>query len=367
MIGARRPEVEIGLTGLPVIENDEMRTSQADMLGATVLSLVGVVCVFVAGFGGIRHPLLAVVALLVAMAWSFGYITLAIGHLNILSVAFAVILIGLGIDFGIHYVARYMQLRGTMRSSSESLCETARSIGPGVITGAVTTAVAFFMAGFTEFTGLAELGVIAGGGVLLCCLGAMFVLPALIHLSDSRRFGQTLPVPLDVSLAIEPLLARPALLLGVATVGTALVCVDVNDAVVEQALAVNRPDPADALDVLAKVGGLEIGGIAGVILGAALHRRPVVVDGFISTAGAMVAVGLAPQVRPYLIAAHRSQETGHRAMLDWLGVQPLFDLDMRLGEGTGAALGMSLAEAACKVLGEMATFAEAGVTGKEDA
>ena len=138
-------------------------------------------------------------------------------------------------------------------------------------------------------------------------------------------------------------------------------------AVVERALAVNRPDPTDALDVLAKVGGLEIGGIAGVILGAAAHRRPVVVDGFISTAGAMVAVGLAPQVRPYLIAAHRSQETGHRAMLDWLGVQPLFDLDMRLGEGTGAALGMSLAEAACKVLCEMATFAEAGVSDQGDA
>jgi nicotinate-nucleotide--dimethylbenzimidazole phosphoribosyltransferase len=134
-------------------------------------------------------------------------------------------------------------------------------------------------------------------------------------------------------------------------------------AAVQRALEVNRPDPADALDVLAKVGGFEIGGLAGAMLTAAAHRRPVMVDGFISTAAAMVAVVLAPQVRPYLIAAHRSQERGHRIMLEWLGLEPLLDLDMRLGEGTGAALGIHLAEAACKILGQMATFGEAGVSG----
>jgi len=136
-------------------------------------------------------------------------------------------------------------------------------------------------------------------------------------------------------------------------------------AVVEQALTVNRPEPADALDVLAKVGGFEIGGLAGAILAATAHRRPVVIDGFISGAAAMIAVGLAPQVRPYLIAAHRSQERGHRLMLEWLGLEPLLDLDLRLGEGTGAALGIFLAEAACKILAEMATFGEAGVSEKE--
>ena len=135
--------------------------------------------------------------------------------------------------------------------------------------------------------------------------------------------------------------------------------------IVEQALAVNQPDASDGLDVLAKVGGFEIGGIAGIILGAALHRRPVVIDGFISTAGALIAVALAPQAQPYLIAAHRSQETGHGVMLDWLGVEPLLDLDLRLGEGTGAALGISLAEASCRILSEMATFDEAGVSDKE--
>jgi nicotinate-nucleotide--dimethylbenzimidazole phosphoribosyltransferase len=131
-----------------------------------------------------------------------------------------------------------------------------------------------------------------------------------------------------------------------------------------RALTVNRPDPNDGLDVLAKVGGFEIGGLAGVMLGAAAQRKPVMVDGFISTAAAMIAVAIAPKVKPYLIAAHRSQEFGHGLMLDWLGLKPLLDFDLRLGEGTGAALGISMAEAACKILAEMATFAEAGVSEK---
>ncbi len=134
--------------------------------------------------------------------------------------------------------------------------------------------------------------------------------------------------------------------------------------VIERALAINQPDPKDGIDVLAKVGGFEIGGLAGAILAAAAHRRPVVVDGFISTAAAMLAVSLAPEARHYLIAAHTSMERGHHKMMEWLGVTPLLDLKMRLGEGTGAALAMSLVEAACKTLAEMATFGEAGVSEK---
>lgn len=133
---------------------------------------------------------------------------------------------------------------------------------------------------------------------------------------------------------------------------------------IERALAVNQPNPKDGLDVLAKIGGFEIGGLAGVILGAAANGKPVMVDGFISTAAAMIAVAVAPAARPYLISAHRSKEIGHGIMLDWLQLKPLFDLDMRLGEGTGAALGISVAEAACKILAEMATFGEAGVSEK---
>jgi nicotinate-nucleotide--dimethylbenzimidazole phosphoribosyltransferase len=134
-------------------------------------------------------------------------------------------------------------------------------------------------------------------------------------------------------------------------------------AVIEKALAVNRPDPADALDVLSKVGGFEIGAIAGVILGAAAHRVPVVIDGFISTAGALIAGGLAPLARDTMIAAHDSVEIGHRAMLDHLCLVPCLDFDLRLGEGTGAALVLGIVEAACKILDEMATFESAGVSG----
>jgi nicotinate-nucleotide--dimethylbenzimidazole phosphoribosyltransferase len=131
--------------------------------------------------------------------------------------------------------------------------------------------------------------------------------------------------------------------------------------VIERGLAVNLPDPHDPIDVLAKVGGLEIGGIAGLILGCAANRIPVVVDGFISTAGALIASELHPSVKEYLFAAHRSVEIGHGFMLERIGVEPILDLGLRLGEGTGAALAMGIIEAAVKVLNEMATNAEAGV------
>jgi len=134
-------------------------------------------------------------------------------------------------------------------------------------------------------------------------------------------------------------------------------------AVIEAALALHQPDPTDGLDVLAKVGGLEIGGLAGVMIGAAARRVPVAVDGFISGAAALIACALAPAVQPYLIAGHRSVERGHQAVFGRLDLEPLLDLGLRLGEGTGAVLAISLCQAACKVLDEMATFDEAGVSG----
>jgi len=130
---------------------------------------------------------------------------------------------------------------------------------------------------------------------------------------------------------------------------------------IEKAIARNNPDPKDPLDVLAKVGGFEIAGIAGLIIGCASHRIPVVVDGFISTAGAMIAVGLNPEIKGYLFAAHQSVEVGHRFMWEYIGQKPILNLSLPLGEGTGAALAMFIVEAAVKVLNEMATFTEAGV------
>ena len=133
-------------------------------------------------------------------------------------------------------------------------------------------------------------------------------------------------------------------------------------ATIKKAIALNQPDKNDPLDVLSKVGGFEIGGLVGVILAAASRRVPVVVDGFISSAASIIAVGLASNVKDYLIASHCSQEKGHRVIMDYLGQKPMFDLGFRLGEGTGAALGIGLVEAGVKVLNEVATFSKAGVS-----
>jgi nicotinate-nucleotide--dimethylbenzimidazole phosphoribosyltransferase len=135
--------------------------------------------------------------------------------------------------------------------------------------------------------------------------------------------------------------------------------------IIDRALSINKPNSKDPIDVLAKVGGFEIGGLVGVILAGAAHRIPVVIDGFISGAAALVATGLSRQVKDYLIAAHLSAEAGHELLLDFLGVKPLLNLNMRLGEGTGAALGIFLAKAAVRTLNQMATFAEAGVSEAE--
>ena len=132
--------------------------------------------------------------------------------------------------------------------------------------------------------------------------------------------------------------------------------------VIERAIAGNGLGRSDPLKVLERVGGLEIAGLSGLIVGAAARRIPVVVDGFISTAAAAIACALQPRVRHFLFAAHKSSEPGHASLLEFIGQEPLLDLAMRLGEGTGAALGMSVVESAVKLLNEMATFSSARVS-----
>ncbi len=132
--------------------------------------------------------------------------------------------------------------------------------------------------------------------------------------------------------------------------------------VIEDSIKINKPDSKDPMDVLSKIGGSEIGGIAGLIIGAASKRIPVVIDGFISTAGALMAYCIEPKTRDYMFAAHNSVEIGHKVMLDKIGLRPILDLDLRLGEGTGAALAMLLIEGGLKIYKEMATFGEAGVS-----
>ncbi len=136
--------------------------------------------------------------------------------------------------------------------------------------------------------------------------------------------------------------------------------------VIEKAIRINKPNPADPIDVLSKVGGLEIAGLAGVILSAAANQTPVLIDGFISGAAALVASKIAPESVNYMIASHVSVEPGHKKVLELLGLKPMLFMNMRLGEGTGAALCMSLVEAATKIINEMATFESAGVSEAED-
>lgn len=132
--------------------------------------------------------------------------------------------------------------------------------------------------------------------------------------------------------------------------------------VIEDAIAINKPDPANAIDVLAKVGGLEIAAMTGVVLAAAARRIMVVLDGFISSSAALAAYRLSNCVQPYLLATHLSKEPGHKAILDALGVKAFLHLNMRLGEGTGGVLGMTILDAAVKILHEMATFEDAKVS-----
>ncbi len=224
-VQTRHRKTKIGLTGLPIMESDEMRTSQSSMFWSSFISLIGVGLLFIAGFGGIRHALLANVILLVGMAWAFGYATLSVGHLNILSVTFTVTLIGIGIDYGVYYVARYLQLRGESYDCESALMETSRGAGPAITAGALTTAVSFFCAGLTSFTGVAELGIIAGGGILLCAVAELTLLPAAISLMDRSGLGVRLPKPLAVHKWIAPFMRIPRLTLGLTLVVTALLSV----------------------------------------------------------------------------------------------------------------------------------------------
>lgn len=165
------------------------------------------------------------------------------------------------------------------------------------------------------------------------------------------------------SAVIAALTAVPAALVTGRGTGISADALPSKIRVVERALEVNGPDAGDAIDVLSKVGGLEIAAMTGVFLGAAAHRIPAVMDGFISAAAALAAVRLCHECVDYVLPSHVSIEIGHQVVLDELGLTPLFDLQMRLGEGTGAALSMSIIEAAAAVLAGMATFESAGIAG----
>ncbi|RPI83711.1 MAG: hypothetical protein EHM42_08165, partial [Planctomycetaceae bacterium] len=182
----------------------------------SILSFVGVTLLLIWGLRGIRYPLLSTITMAIGMAWSFGFTALTIGHLNILSVSFAAMLIGIGVDFSIVILERYIELRHEGYNLLDALGESAVSVGPGTITAAVTTAAGFFTAVLTDFTGVAELGIIAGGGILLFVVAAFVVQPALIAIADRRMRPSLIPNPLEAN-GYRRLLARHPVLIGMAT------------------------------------------------------------------------------------------------------------------------------------------------------
>jgi predicted RND superfamily exporter protein len=199
-IAEAHPGSKIGLTGVPVLESEEMRRSQWDMAFATLFAATGCLVLMVIGFRGVRHPMLILVMLAASITWALGFTTEMIGHLNIFSLAVVSILFALGIEFAITYATRYLQLRREGWQLRPALMETTGKIGTGSITAAVTAALAFLCTLMTDFVGVAELGIIAAAGILLCALATFFVLPALISLADQNADPARLPKPLEGNL-----------------------------------------------------------------------------------------------------------------------------------------------------------------------
>ncbi|MCZ7607088.1 MAG: MMPL family transporter [Planctomycetota bacterium] len=188
-VQAQHPKLAIGLTGRPVIYSDEMAASGRDMTIATLFAIFAVGLMFVLAFRSFSRPLLAVVSLVLALCWTIGATTLLIGHLNIFAMVFGVVLVGLGIDFGIHLLAHYRHGLERGLGVREALIEVYREIGMGTVLGAVTTAAALSTAALTDFLGLAELGLICGIGIMLCLVAMLLVFPAMLVVLDARRVG----------------------------------------------------------------------------------------------------------------------------------------------------------------------------------
>jgi len=220
---AKFPSVEIGLTGKPVLQHDEMSTATRDMTRASIASLAVIVVLFAIVFRGLRRPLLATIAFLVASAWTYGAATLLVGRLTLLSMVFMLVLVGAGLDYGVHVVSRYGELRRN-RARADAVRDALVSVGPGTLTGAVASAAVFLLALFGDFGGLQELGVVAAAGLVLCAVAMVSVLPALLVLlgdgavaaetTEPRATTMHAPRRSTVALACIPMLVLlvPALL-----------------------------------------------------------------------------------------------------------------------------------------------------------
>ena len=184
-VGADHPDIEIGLTGKPVLQADEMATTESDMTRASIIALTTIAILFMIVFRGVRRPLLVVLAFIAAFGWTYGLTALLVGRLNMLSMVFMLVMIGVGLDYGIHVLTRWVEAR-RCAPSAEAVETTMTTATPANITGAVTSAGVFLLALLTDFQGMRELGLIAGIGLLLCLTAMTLVLPALLHRTERR-------------------------------------------------------------------------------------------------------------------------------------------------------------------------------------
>jgi len=226
----RHKGIEVGLTGVEVVDSDETAVASVDSAIASIVAVVLIAALLVGAFHSFRLPLILIAALLIGVGWSFGFLVLAIGHLQVLSVVFVVVLLGLGVDFGIHLMTTYEQCRLDHPDGAEhfepALAESLRLCGPGIAVGALTTAAAFMTTAFTDFRGVAEMGIIASGGVLLCMLSTFTVLPALMrlfrHSHRHVRHHHERRMHIFSESWIMPICRRPRVTLALAAVVLAL-------------------------------------------------------------------------------------------------------------------------------------------------
>ncbi|HVC44894.1 MAG TPA: MMPL family transporter, partial [Candidatus Binataceae bacterium] len=222
-VRAQMPGVAAGMTGGPALAYAEQSTTQHDMMLASVLAISSNIALIVIPFRGLVEPLFAIIALLTGVAWSFGFTTLAVGHLNLLSAVFTSVLAGIGINFPIHLMARYDEARRNGAAMPAAVDLAVVNTGTGVFASACIMALAFLMPMFTDFKGIAELGLVSAAGLFMCLLSAMLVFPALVALRDRRRPPPVRPM---LSLAprrstLEKLFARPGLIVGLSVAATA--------------------------------------------------------------------------------------------------------------------------------------------------
>ncbi|MCD6306720.1 MAG: MMPL family transporter [Deltaproteobacteria bacterium] len=203
------PDVKAGLTGRPVLHADEMATTDRDMTLAALIAMFLAALLFMLILHGWLRPLLLLIALIMAIAWSFGFATVATGELNLLSIVFALVLVGIGVDFGVHITMRYVEVRKETRDTDHAVRTAIFRTGPGVILGAVTSVCAFYTVLWSDFIGLAELGLIGGTGVLLCLVSMLTVLPALLLLAGRHDLFPSSAPRITALPFLERLSSRP--------------------------------------------------------------------------------------------------------------------------------------------------------------